>query len=135
MFILKKGLTIRTTVYNFVAKLVRISELKTFHIFNGLFMVDVDEGVMEYPALRWSLFDECTSLYQLSVTTGRLGSDVREWLNTGGRSVQELIVTKTLQPLGRRARKFQRLGSTAVVNAMYRREHTFRAASRSLFIG
>jgi hypothetical protein len=96
MFILKKSLTVNATVENFLAKLVKIIDLRTFHIFNGLFMMDIAEETIEYPVVEWSFFSECRSLHQLSVT--RLGSDVREWLNAGGRSVQELIVTNRYVP-------------------------------------
>jgi hypothetical protein len=89
MFILKSKSNATSSPDNFLAKLVRISGLKTLHIFNGFFIMDVDENA-EYLQVEWSFF-ECTSLYQLSVTM--LGNDVRKWLNTMGVSVRELIVT------------------------------------------
>jgi hypothetical protein len=64
--------------------------LRTLHIFNGLMKMDIDDEA-ESMQVEWSLFKDCTSLHQLSVT--RLEDDVRQWLNTVGNSVQELIVT------------------------------------------
>jgi hypothetical protein len=90
MFLLKPKKTSSIVIENFLAKLVRISNLRTLHLFNGLFMMGVD-AEMEQRELEWSFFERCTSLYQLSVT--RLQSDVRDWLNTVAKSVQELIVT------------------------------------------
>jgi hypothetical protein len=79
-----------TIIENYLAKLVKISGLRTLHIFNGLMKMDIDDEA-ESMQVEWSLFKDCTSLHQLSVT--RLEDDVRQWLNTVGNSVQELIVT------------------------------------------
>jgi hypothetical protein len=75
---------------NYLAKLVKIKDIKTLHIFNGpIFEGDGwEEGTpME---VDWDLFAECTSLHQLSVS--RMDGNVRQWLNTIGKSVQELFV-------------------------------------------
>lgn len=92
MYILKTEATTDTSFENYLAKLVKISNLRVLRIFNGLFKfednIDDEPESME---IAWSLFKECTLLRQLSVT--RLEDDVRDWLNTVGRSVQELIVT------------------------------------------
>jgi hypothetical protein len=79
-----------TVTDNYLANLVKVSGLRTLHIFNGVIKIDIDEEA-ESMKVEWSLFKECISLHQLSVT--RLEDDVRQWLNTVGNSVQELIVT------------------------------------------
>jgi hypothetical protein len=88
MYLLKSELTV---IDNYLAKLVKISGLRILHIFNGLMKLGSMEEEAESMKVEWSLFKECTSLHQLSVT--RLEDDVRQWLNTVGNSVQELIVT------------------------------------------
>jgi hypothetical protein len=80
-----------TIIDNYLAKLVRVTSLRTLHIFNGLIKIGSIDEEAETMKIEWSLFKECTSLHQLSVA--RLEDDVREWLNTVGNSVQELIVT------------------------------------------
>ena len=78
-------------VGNFLTKLVNVSGLRTLHVFNGSIKygsIDDDSQPME---IDWSLLDACKSLHQLSVT--RLEDDVRLWLNNGGKSVQELMVS------------------------------------------
>jgi hypothetical protein len=92
MYLLKSKSTV---IDNFLAKLVKISDLRTLHIFNGLMKWESMDEEAELMEIEWSLFRECTSLHQLSVT--RLEDDVRQWLNTVGNSVQELIVT---EPIG-----------------------------------
>ena len=89
MFIMKSQPTATGSPDNYLAKLVKTSGLKTLHIFNGLFTMDIEENPQTLQ-VEWSFF-ECTSLHQLSVTM--LGNDVREWLKTVSMSVQELIVT------------------------------------------
>jgi hypothetical protein len=91
MYILKLDSTKNAPIGNYLASLVKLSDVKVLRIFNGLFKMSVDEEP-ESMEIAWSLFEECTSLHQLSVT--RLGDDVRDWLNTVGRSVEELIVTE-----------------------------------------
>lgn len=79
-------------VEDFLAKLVKVSSLRTLHLYNGLAKYGSLEAETEPMIIDWSLLKDCTSLYQLSVA--RIGHDVREWLNSGGKSVQELIVTE-----------------------------------------
>ena len=74
---------------NFLAKLVDMSGVKTLHLFNGLVRGADDEDA--YLKIDWNLFDACVLLRQLAVS--RLGPDLRTWLNTVRRSVEELIVT------------------------------------------
>jgi hypothetical protein len=89
MYLLKSESTV---IDNYLAKLVKISDLRTLHIFNGLMKWESIDEETESMEIEWSLFKECRSLHQLSVT--RLEDDVRQWLNTVGNSVQELIVTE-----------------------------------------
>jgi hypothetical protein len=81
-----------TSTDNFLAKMVKIEELKTFHIWNGWvrFTEDEDEDALPWK-LDFTLLKGCETLRQLSVT--RLSSEVRKWLNGPGRSVEELKVT------------------------------------------
>jgi hypothetical protein len=81
----------KSTVDNYLAKLVKVSGLGTLHIFNGHIKTGSVEEEAKTMEAEWSLFKDCKSLHQLSVT--RLEDNVREWLNTVGNSVQELIVT------------------------------------------
>ncbi|PVH77306.1 hypothetical protein DL98DRAFT_656853 [Cadophora sp. DSE1049] len=74
---------------NFLARLVKMSGLKTLHLFNGLVRGADDEDA--YLLVDWTLFDACILLRQLAVS--RLGPDLRTWLNTVRQSVEELIVT------------------------------------------
>ena len=80
-----------TAVGNFLARMIRIEGLKKLHLFNGLIKYDTEEDEEWSMEIEWSLLQACTSLHQLSVS--RLEPDVREWLNNGGKSVQELIIT------------------------------------------
>jgi hypothetical protein len=72
--------------------MVKVEELKTFHIGNGWvrFAEDEDEDALPWK-LDFTLLKGCESLRQLSVT--RLSPEVRKWLNGPGRSVEELMVT------------------------------------------
>jgi hypothetical protein len=81
-----------TSADNFLAKMVKVEELKTFHIWNGWvrFTEDEDEDALPWK-LDFTLLKGCETLHQLSVT--RLSSEVRKWLNGPGRSVEELMVT------------------------------------------
>jgi hypothetical protein len=77
-----------TSADNFLAKMVKVEELKTFHIWNG--WVRFTEDALPWK-LDFTLLKGCETLHQLSVT--RLSSEVRKWLNGPGRSVEELMVT------------------------------------------
>lgn len=76
---------------NFLLKLLKVDELKSLHVFNGLVKGDMDDDE-ETMEIDWAFLSNCTSLRQLAVT--RLQDDVRQWLNNDGKSVQELIVTE-----------------------------------------
>ena len=79
------------SVDNFLAELVKIDGIRNLHVFNGLLRDDTEDGEIESMEIDWTLLDGCTSLRQLSVS--RLEYDVRQWLNSGGNAVEELIVT------------------------------------------
>jgi hypothetical protein len=81
-----------TSTDNFLAKMVKVEGLKTFHIWNGWvrFTEDEDEDALPWK-LDFTLLKGCETLRQLSVT--RLSPEVRKWLNGPGRSVEELTVT------------------------------------------
>lgn len=77
-------------VGNVLEKMVKIAGLRKLHVFNGFIKYNMDED-RQRMEIDWSLLKDCTSLHQLSVS--RLEDDVRKWLNGGGNSVEELIVT------------------------------------------
>jgi hypothetical protein len=79
-------------VGNYLTKLVTVRDIKTLHIFNGLIHENDDWDDVAPMKVHWDFFAECTSLKQLSVS--RLDKDVQQWLNAGGKSVQELFVTE-----------------------------------------
>lgn len=79
---------------DFLEKLVDLRVLKTLHIFNGeVEYLDLMDDSTDSTDIRveWSLFKDCTSLQQLSIST--LNSGARQWLLDSGKSVRELIIT------------------------------------------
>ena len=76
---------------NYLAKLVDISKLEKFHIFNDLVKIGSSAEDHSSMDVDWSLLNGCSALYQLSVSC--INADVREWLNGPGSDVQELFVT------------------------------------------
>lgn len=76
---------------DFLSKLVKVAGLKTLHIFNDFIKYDSEEEDHESMEIDWSLLNGCESLHQLAIS--RLEPDVTDWLNSKGRSVQELMVT------------------------------------------
>jgi hypothetical protein len=76
---------------NYLAKLVDISKLEKFHIFNDLVKIGSSAEDHSSMDVDWSLLNGCSALYQLSVSC--INADVREWLNGPGSAVQELFVT------------------------------------------
>jgi hypothetical protein len=78
---------------NYLSKLVKFSDIKNLHIYNGLVHETDDWDLIPMPMqVQWNFFTECTSLCQISVT--RLDKTVRRWLNTSGKSIRELWVTE-----------------------------------------
>jgi len=78
---------------NYLSKLVKFWDIKTLHIYNGLVHETDDWDFEPVPMqVQWNFFTECASLCQLSVT--RLDKKLRRWLNTSGKSVQELLITE-----------------------------------------
>lgn len=75
----------------FIEKLVRMEGLQTFHLFNGLVRETWDDDFDAPLEFDWKGMTKCKSLRQLSIT--QLEPSVRNWLNTGGQSVEELIIT------------------------------------------
>jgi len=76
---------------DFLARLVKLSGLKTFHYCNRIVRIGSLEAEESPMAIDWSLLRDCTSLRQVSFA--RIGEEVREWLNSNGKSVEELIIT------------------------------------------
>ncbi|KUJ24634.1 uncharacterized protein LY89DRAFT_776708 [Mollisia scopiformis] len=74
---------------NYLAKLVKLDKLKVLHLFNSLLLEHEDSDIEE-TVIDWSLFADCHSIRQLSVS--RFTTDVIDWLRGGGNTVQELLV-------------------------------------------
>lgn len=92
---------------NYLAKLVVLGSLQTLHIWNGLVMEpDIDFDAME-PETDWSMLNDCTSVRHLEVT--RLEDDLRKWLNTDGRFVEELVLVEPLNMNDHNIRNLDRL--------------------------
>ncbi len=80
-----------TSMDNYLAKLVRVEGLKTFHVWNGWVRFSDDPKDSTQWRIDFTLLKGCESLRQLSVT--RLSSNIRRWLDGPGQSVEELKVT------------------------------------------
>lgn len=84
----------RGTCQNYLAKLVDLTRLRTFHVWNGL----VSNSQMPTRGtslnVQWSMLQDCPSLRQLEITT--LDRATRQWLNTSGQLVEELIILKSV---------------------------------------
>ncbi|CZR55590.1 uncharacterized protein PAC_05478 [Phialocephala subalpina] len=77
------------TTENWLKKLVKLDEIRTLHIFNSI-LLDMEEDEPAETVIDWSLFEDCKSIRQLSVS--RISSDVIEWLRGGGKTVEELLI-------------------------------------------
>jgi hypothetical protein len=71
---------------NYIEKLVNIQNVKTLHLYNGYTHPNCRWDEYAPSEVHWEFFAECASLRQLSVT--RMDDDVRNWLNTSGKSVR-----------------------------------------------
>jgi hypothetical protein len=71
---------------NYIEKLVNIRNVKTLHLYNGYTHPNGNWDEYAPSEVHWEFFAECASLRQLSVT--RMDDDVRNWLNTSGKSVR-----------------------------------------------
>lgn len=116
---------------NYIRKLVKLQDVKTLHIYNGLVHDTDDWDLMPTPMrVRWKYFAECTSLFQFSVT--RLDKQVRRWLNTSGRSVQELLVTEHSSMYDDDLDNFDVL-ELPHLSAIFTREMTFSKANPGIW--
>ncbi|KAE9368856.1 hypothetical protein N431DRAFT_415599 [Stipitochalara longipes BDJ] len=78
-------------VGNYLAKLVKLRDLKTLHIYNGFVHETDDWNLPATPMkVQWDFFSECTLLRQLAAST--LDRTLRQWLNSHGKSTQELLI-------------------------------------------
>lgn len=83
------------TEVNYLAKLVKVSGLKTLHICNPLVQFSWN-GENQALKIEWSLLEDCISLRQVSVT--RITADIVRWLSGPAKNVEELFVTDQYSP-------------------------------------
>lgn len=123
---------------NYLQSLIKTESLKTIHVFNGFISEedeeseDEDDEEPEELKTDWSLFGSCTSLRQLSAS--RLTTDLKVWLRSGGKTVQEFIVTDHYGMYDTRLYRFDNL-RLPQLSMLFVQEFTVqkRASRRSFF--